>query len=122
MKERLNKSHTNPADKIGATYTFSKSKNGNENDDVEMKDNTKSTPVDNESNTELTPDLMKMQIQLFQLEANNYLVDFKFDGWECSRNESLEFAQNDQLSSYSAYPFLHLTTRLIMELAVNSQN
>ncbi|GMM32754.1 AMP-activated serine/threonine-protein kinase catalytic subunit [Saccharomycopsis crataegensis] len=122
LKEGLNKAHTNPEDEIGATYTFSKSKNGNENDDVEMKDNTKSTPVDNESNTELTPDLMKMQIQLFQLEANNYLVDFKFDGWECSRNESLEFAQNDQLSSYSAYPFLHLTTRLIMELAVNSQN
>lgn len=25
--------------------------------------------------------LMKMQIQLYQLEQNNYLVDFKFDGW-----------------------------------------
>lgn len=53
---------------------------------------------------------MKMQIQLYQLEPNNYLVDFKFDGWE-------EGANHD---TYSAYPFLHLATKLIVELAVNS--
>lgn len=58
---------------------------------------------------------MKMQIQLFQLEPNNYLVDFKFDGWD-----SVEMG-GDLESAYSAYPFLHLSTRLIMELAVNSQ-
>lgn len=77
------------------------------------------------------PDFMKMQIQLFQLEANNYLVDFKFDGWEFAstqENENVdkyfeyESGGSDQLNSYSAYPFLHMATRLIMELAVNSQN
>lgn len=66
-------------------------------------------------------DMMKMQIQLFQLEPNNYLVDFKFDGWENSNDTN--FKQDmDEMSSFSAYPFLHLATRLIMELAVNSQN
>lgn len=81
--------------------------------------------------TELNvPNLMKMQIQLFQLEPNNYLVDFKFDGWENSTDdgkppqESLEEPTQDvdEMSSFSAYPFLHLATRLIMELAVNSQS
>lgn len=68
------------------------------------------------------PDMMKMQIQLFQLEPNNYLVDFKFDGWENSYNKDLTIRQDvDEMSSFSAYPFLHLATRLIMELAVNSQ-
>ncbi|GME92948.1 unnamed protein product [Ambrosiozyma monospora] len=63
-------------------------------------------------------DLMKMQIQLFQLEPNNYLVDFKFDGWESNDQHDKD---EDEISSFSAYPFLHLATRLIMELAVNSQ-
>lgn len=74
------------------------------------------------------PDMMKMQIQLFQLEPNNYLVDFKFDGWE-SKNQSVSgsseshsSSDEELVSSFSAYPFLHLSTRLIMELAVNSQN
>ncbi|WEJ96967.1 Protein kinase [Yamadazyma tenuis] len=65
-------------------------------------------------------DMMKMQIQLFQLEPNNYLVDFKFDGWE--KSNSTDNTNPDEMSSFSAYPFLHLSTRLIMELAVNSQN
>lgn len=69
------------------------------------------------------PDMMKMQIQLFQLEPNNYLVDFKFDGWENSTNKDTIIKQDvDEMSSFSAYPFLHLSTRLIMELAVNSQS
>lgn len=77
------------------------------------------------------PDMMKMQIQLFQLEPNNYLVDFKFDGWEnTERADAMEedvadkrVKQDvDEMSSFSAYPFLHLATRLIMELAVNSQS
>lgn len=66
------------------------------------------------------PDLMKMRIQLFQLEPNNYLVDFKFDGWENSSGEQSLKQDVDEMSSFSAYPFLHLATRLIMELAVNS--
>lgn len=66
------------------------------------------------------PDLMKMRIQLFQLEPNNYLVDFKFDGWENSSGEQPAKQDVDEMSSFSAYPFLHLATRLIMELAVNS--
>lgn len=69
---------------------------------------------------ETLSDMMKMQIQLFQLEPNNYLVDFNFDGWENSN--STENIDSDEMSSFSAYPFLHLSTRLIMELAVNSQN
>ena len=79
------------------------------------------------------PNLMKMQIQLFQLEPNNYLVDFKFDGWEQTNddnannnhsNTSQDHKQQDldEVGSFSAYPFLHLATRLIMELAVNSQS
>ncbi|EGW32031.1 uncharacterized protein SPAPADRAFT_61130 [Spathaspora passalidarum NRRL Y-27907] len=73
---------------------------------------------------ENTPNLMKMQIQLFQLEPNNYLVDFKFDGWETSTGTPQDsFKQDlDEVGSFSAYPFLHLATRLIMELAVNSQS
>ena len=109
---------------------------------------------------------MKMRIQLYQIEQNNYLVDFKFDGWEKSQplkiatgitsnstrsydsqntshsgtwkqesnlhssanaldisggsNEN-EKSNRPQFDKYSAYPFLHLATQLIMELAVNSQ-
>lgn len=74
----------------------------------------------------VAPDMMKMQIQLFQLEPNNYLVDFKFDGWESStKDDKLDDAVRedvDEMSSFLAYPFLHLATRLIMELAVNSQS
>ncbi|KAG7901005.1 hypothetical protein KL907_004449 [Ogataea polymorpha] len=78
------------------------------------------------SDSEQDADLMKMQIQLFQLEPNNYLVDFKFDGWESkspakSGPAEQELQDSDEISSFSAYPFLHLATRLIMELAVNSQ-
>lgn len=75
------------------------------------------------------PNMMKMQIQLFQLEPNNYLVDFKFDGWELASAEGASSLSTtppvqdlDDMSSFSAYPFLHLATRLIMELAVNSQS
>lgn len=79
--------------------------------------------VDQNKNNEKIPDLMKMVIQLFQIETNNYLVDFKFDGWESSHGEATTQSNvsEDEMSTFSAYPFLHLTTRLIMELAVNSQ-
>ncbi|EDO19533.1 hypothetical protein Kpol_1018p65 [Vanderwaltozyma polyspora DSM 70294] len=77
-----------------------------------------------QKNNEVVPDLMKIVIQLFQIETNNYLVDFKFDGWENSRGIPLPLSKitDDEMCTFSAYPFLHLTTRLIMELAVNSQN
>lgn len=78
------------------------------------------TKNDNMELDESLSDMMKMQIQLFQLEPNNYLVDFKFDGWENSN--SSQNHDSDEMSSFSAYPFLHLSTRLIMELAVNSQS
>ncbi|KAI5964119.1 SNF1 [Candida pseudojiufengensis] len=101
---------------------------------VRWKYDVSNNPESQASST--TPNLMKMQIQLFQLEPNNYLVDFKFDGWE-SEDENLNKKVNDQeeqnrmnhkhqdldeVGSFSAYPFLHLATRLIMELAVNSQS
>lgn len=75
-------------------------------------------------NNESIPDLMKIVIQLFQIETNNYLVDFKFDGWENSSGITVKPSNItvDEMCTFSAYPFLHLTTRLIMELAVNSQS
>ncbi|AJV14144.1 Snf1p [Saccharomyces cerevisiae YJM1463] len=81
--------------------------------------------IGNKTNTnEKIPDLMKMVIQLFQIETNNYLVDFKFDGWESSYGDDTTVSNisEDEMSTFSAYPFLHLTTKLIMELAVNSQS
>lgn len=80
--------------------------------------------VEGEDPAAQIPDMMRMIIQLFQLEPNNYLVDFKFDGWENSDgsvNAKFDASKDDEISSFSAYPFLHLATRLIMELAVNSQ-
>lgn len=62
-----------------------------------------------------TSQKMKMRIQLYRIQRDNYLVDFKFDGWE-------EAQDQPQRDTFSAYPFLHLATKLIMELAVNSQS
>lgn len=76
---------------------------------------------DDEMKNKQIPDLMKMVIQLFQIETNNYLVDFKFDGWESNNGVVYSSRNDDEMSTFSAYPFLHLATRLIMELAVNSQ-
>lgn len=80
----------------------------------------------NESNPKI-PTLMKIVIQLFQIETNNYLADFKFDGWEYEdpeyqRSHGASSVSDDEISTFSAYPFLHMTTRLIMELAINSQS
>lgn len=71
-------------------------------------------------------DKMKMVIQLFQIEANNYLVDFKFDGVDIvSENSDIiqnhEVLNDEELYTLSAYPFLHMTICLIKELAINSQ-
>lgn len=72
-------------------------------------------------------ELMKMRIQLYQLEQNNYLVDFKFDGWQdpAAPNgapaTTVKKKRPQEFDTFSAYPFLHLATKLIMELAVNSQ-
>ncbi len=78
------------------------------------------------------PQVMKMQIQLYQIEQNNYLVDFKFDGWENNDLTQPSVVKEDptktdkeiedEIGAFSAYPFLHLATRLIMELAINSQS
>ncbi|EDO16016.1 hypothetical protein Kpol_495p14 [Vanderwaltozyma polyspora DSM 70294] len=75
------------------------------------------------TNLEHVPDVMKMIVQLFQIETNNYLVDFKFDGWEYSDGSLLQHStiSDEEMGAYSAYPFLRLATRLIMELAVNSR-
>lgn len=77
-----------------------------------------------EDKSKKIPNMMKIVIQLFQIETNNYLADFKFDGWEPvdSDDSSNSNASEDEISTFSAYPFLHMTTRLIMELAINSQN
>lgn len=60
-------------------------------------------------------EVMKMKIQLYRIERDNYLVDFKFDGWEKGFSSS-------SYDPFSAYPFLHLTSKLIMELAINGQS
>lgn len=97
--------------------------------------------TDVESNSKSESEQMKMRIQLYQIEQNNYLVDFKFDGWDDqptgeteaitengkadvkldSKAEAAKKRNRSQFDTFSAYPFLHLATRLIMELAVNSQ-
>ena len=71
-------------------------------------------------------DKMKMVIQLFQIESNNYLVDFKFDGVDVNTDDDTIIKNHDALSdeelyTLSAYPFLNMTVCLIKELAINSQ-
>ncbi|KAK9477188.1 kinase-like domain-containing protein [Lipomyces japonicus] len=41
--------------------------------------------------------LMKMQIQLYQLEQNNYLVDFKFDGWWSQGDEHILAKEKERI-------------------------
>ena len=122
------RSHSYPLDVMGEIYIALKNLGAewakpSEEDLWTIRVRWKYDVAENRTNNEKIPDLMKMVIQLFQIETNNYLVDFKFDGWESSygdvtRNSSIT---EDEMSTFSAYPFLHLTTRLIMELAVNSQ-
>lgn len=71
-------------------------------------------------------DKMKMVIQLFQIESNNCLVDFKFDGVDVNTDDDTIIKNHDALSdeelyTLSAYPFLNMTVCLIKELAINSQ-
>lgn len=77
--------------------------------------------TDNDQQQASSSELMKMRIQLYQLEQNNYLVDFKFDGWQELGSNKEKDKRPQEFDTFSAYPFLHLATRLIMELAVNSQ-
>lgn len=91
------------------------------------------TMSDSEAGKECESEQLKMRIQLYQIEQNNYLVDFKFDGWEDKPSSNAEESSEtdekaekkkrnrSEFDTFSAYPFLHLATRLIMELAVNSQ-
>ena len=123
------RSHSYPLDVMGEIYIALKNLGAewakpSEEDLWTIRVRWKYDVAENRTNNEKIPDLMKMVIQLFQIETNNYLVDFKFDGWESSygevtRNSSIT---EDEMSTFSAYPFLHLATRLIMELAVNSQS
>lgn len=150
--------------------------NNNSSADIQMEDGPEESVIQDDDTEEKT-ELMKMRIQLYQIEQNNYLVDFKFDGWEepnpptqprpaqqlhrpsnasahvpsslqmskpanttAAANSSTSNSNNadstaaarnaaasvcrdkSEFDTFSAYPFLHLATRLIMELAVNSQN
>lgn len=118
------RSRSYPLDVMGEVYIALKNLGAewvkpSEEDLWTIKVRWKYSPV--QSGNESIPDLMKMVIQLFQIETNNYLVDFKFDGWESSDGNTASSPTEDEISTFSAYPFLHLTTRLIMELAVNSQ-
>lgn len=120
-----------------------------ETQDVSMSND--DTQTESDSSPKAECEQMKMRIQLYQIEQNNYLVDFKFDGWEDQPAPDGETSVDDSTSitesgntrvsqsnggntttnnkkrnrsefdTFSAYPFLHLATRLIMELAVNSQ-
>lgn len=123
------RSHSYPLDVMGEIYIALKNLGAewvrpSEDDLWTIKVRWKYDVIQNRTNDEKIPDLMKMVIQLFQIETNNYLVDFKFDGWESSYGDMTRHSSisEDEMSTFSAYPFLHLTTRLIMELAVNSQN
>ncbi|CCK68764.1 AMP-activated serine/threonine-protein kinase catalytic subunit SNF1 KNAG_0B03230 [Huiozyma naganishii CBS 8797] len=123
------RSHSYPLDVMGEIYIALKNLGAewakpSEEDLWTIRVRWKYDVEQNRTNNEKIPDLMKMVIQLFQIETNNYLVDFKFDGWESSYGEATRHStiSDDEMSTFSAYPFLHLTTKLIMELAVNSQN
>ena len=96
--------------------------NSNSNTPTTTNTNTNNNNNNNNNNTQKahSPDYMRMVIQLFQIEPNNYLVDFKFNGWEDEAGVLVHSSQEEAMNTFSAYPFLHLTTRLIMELAVNS--
>lgn len=124
------RSRSYPLDVMGEIYRALKNLGAewtkpNEDELWTIKVRWKYSPNTNDGDENKIPEMMKMIIQLFQLEPNNYLVDFKFDGWEFSDGSvapKYELSKNDdEISSFSAYPFLHLATRLIMELAVNSQ-
>ncbi|KAL2115631.1 hypothetical protein VTJ04DRAFT_9886 [Mycothermus thermophilus] len=55
---------------------------------------------------------MRMEIQIYEMEANVYLVDFKVDGYETRDGRLLEDKEVT-----SPFPFLDMAARLIMQLA-----
>ena len=78
---------------------------------------------------DIIPERMKIVLQLFSTSPNHYLVDIKFDGWEPNDPNSDKayetrevtpsaetIAHEEKVSTFSAYPFLNLTTKLINEL------
>lgn len=132
------RSKSYPLDVMGELYRALKNLGAewakpSENDLWTIRVRWRYTPEKDESDSTTKPDsgLLKMQIQLYLLEQNSYLVDFKFDGWEHETEDgevkTRDVAQVSNSKSanetftFSAYPFLHLATRLIMELAVSSQ-
>ncbi|CAB4256308.1 similar to Saccharomyces cerevisiae YDR477W SNF1 AMP-activated serine/threonine protein kinase found in a complex containing Snf4p and members of the Sip1p/Sip2p/Gal83p family [Maudiozyma barnettii] len=84
---------------------------------------------------DVIPERMKVVIQLFQTAPNYFLVDLKFDGWETADSDIDEkervvreatptaesIAKEEKVSTFSAYPFLNLSTKLINELVRESQ-
>lgn len=87
------------------------------------------------------PEELKVVIQLFQTTPGNYLVDLRFDGWETSEETPSEpnsgrntpsstrestptaesIARDEEISTFSAYPFLNLARRLISELVRDNE-
>ncbi|KAL1839338.1 hypothetical protein VTJ49DRAFT_1634 [Mycothermus thermophilus] len=55
---------------------------------------------------------MRMEIQIYEMESNVYLVDFKVDGYETRDGRLL-----DDKEVTSPFPFLDMAARLIMQLA-----
>lgn len=55
---------------------------------------------------------MHLDIQLYEMEAGVYLVDFKCAGYETSEGALLE-----EKDVTSPFPFLDLASRLIIQLA-----
>ena len=55
---------------------------------------------------------MRMEIQIYEMEPNVFLVDFKVDGYETPDGKLLEDKEVT-----SPFPFLDMAARLIMQLA-----
>jgi carbon catabolite-derepressing protein kinase len=53
-----------------------------------------------------------MEIQIYEMEPNVFLVDFKVDGYETPDGKLLEDKEVT-----SPFPFLDMAARLIMQLA-----
>ena len=97
------------------------------------------------------PEELKVVIQLFQTTPGNYLVDLRFDGWEIDDDDDDDdgammdsgsqpgsrrstpsstreatptaesIARDEKISTFSAYPFLNLASRLINELVKDNE-
>ncbi len=55
---------------------------------------------------------MRLDIQIYEMDSTNFLVDFKLDGYETAHGKMLE-----EKEVTSPFPFLDLAAKLIMQLA-----